>query len=108
MPVAATLVEAVSLLQRGGLDCTFGVTGWLKAFGYADFAKYLTDYPLGLTGPAIGLMMNRDAWNKLTKDQKIAHMKGAALLSARRRSASSSSRTRRSCTGSRTTRASRW
>ncbi len=82
VPVAATLVEAVSLLQRGGLDCTFGVTGWLKAFGYADFAKYLTDYPLGLTGPAIGLMMNRDAWNKLTKDQKIAHMKGAALLSA--------------------------
>jgi TRAP-type transport system periplasmic protein len=82
VPVAATLVEAVSLLQRGGLDCTFGVTGWLKAFGYADFAKYLTDYPLGLTGPAIGLMMNRDAWNKLTKDQKLAHMHAAAKLSA--------------------------
>src|SRR6185436_18573039 len=36
VPVAATLVEAVGLLQRGGLDCQLGVHAWLKIFGYAD------------------------------------------------------------------------
>jgi len=82
VPVAATLPEAVSLLQRGGLECQFGVHTWLKTFGYADFAKYLTNYPLGLTGPAIGLMMNRDAWNKLTPEQKKIHLKYAAQESA--------------------------
>jgi TRAP-type C4-dicarboxylate transport system substrate-binding protein len=82
VPIAATLSEAVNLLQRGGMDCQFGVNSWLKVFGYADFAKYQTDYPLGITGPAIGLMMNRDAWNKFTPEQKTIHMKYAAQISA--------------------------
>ena len=82
VPIAATLPEAVNLLQRGGMDCQFGVNSWLKVFGYADFAKYLTDYPLGITGPAIGLMMNRDSWNKFTLDQKKIHLKYAAYISA--------------------------
>ncbi len=54
VPVGATLVEAVSLLQRGGLDCQHGIADWLRTFGYADFAKYVVDMPLGLTGPALG------------------------------------------------------
>ena len=82
VPIAATLPEAVNLLQRGGMDCQFGVNSWLKVFGYADFAKYQTDYPLGITGPAIGLMMNRDTWNKFTPEQKKIHMKYAAQISA--------------------------
>jgi TRAP-type transport system periplasmic protein len=82
VPIAATLPEAVNLLQRGGMDCQFGVNSWLKVFGYADFAKYLTDYPLGITGPAIGLMMNRDTWNKFTPEQKKIHMKYAGQISA--------------------------
>jgi TRAP-type C4-dicarboxylate transport system substrate-binding protein len=82
VPVAATLPEAVNLLQRGGIECQFGVHTWLKTFGYADFAKNLTDYPLGLTGPAIGLLMNRDAWNKMTPDQKKVHLKAASRISA--------------------------
>jgi TRAP-type transport system periplasmic protein len=82
VPIAATLPEAVNLLQRGGLDCEFGVHTWLKTFGYADFAKNVTNYPLGLTGPAIGLMMNRDAWNKLTPEQKKIHLKYSADISA--------------------------
>jgi hypothetical protein len=64
------------------MDCQFGVHGWLKTFGYADFAKFVTDYPLGLTGPAIGVLMNRDAWTKLTADQKTVHLKYAAWISA--------------------------
>jgi TRAP-type C4-dicarboxylate transport system substrate-binding protein len=82
VPIAATLPEAVNLLQRGGMDCQLGVNTWLKIFGYADFAKYLTDYPLGITGPAIGLLMNRDTWNKFTPEQKKIHLKYAAQISA--------------------------
>jgi TRAP-type C4-dicarboxylate transport system substrate-binding protein len=83
VPVGATLVEAVSLLQRGGLDCQHGIADWLRTFGYADFAKYVTDIPLGLTGPAIGIYLNRDTWNKFTPEQKRLHMKQAAWMSAK-------------------------
>jgi TRAP-type C4-dicarboxylate transport system substrate-binding protein len=82
VPISATLVEAVGLLQRGGMDCEFGTNGWLKVFGYADVVKNFTDQPLGMTGPAVGLLMNRDAWNKLTPEQKKVHLKWASYLSA--------------------------
>jgi TRAP-type C4-dicarboxylate transport system substrate-binding protein len=82
VPVGATLVEAVGLLQRGGLDCQLGTHGWLKVFGYGDVVKTITDQPLGMTGPAIGLMLNRDVWNKFTLEQKKVHLRAAARLSA--------------------------
>jgi len=82
VPVAATLPEAVTLLQRGGLDCQNGVHNWLKIFGYGDFAKNVTNFPTGLTGPAIGWMINRDAWKSLTHDEKIVHMKQAAWVTS--------------------------
>ncbi|TAK82354.1 MAG: C4-dicarboxylate ABC transporter substrate-binding protein [Betaproteobacteria bacterium] len=82
VPVGATLVEAVGLLQRGGLDCQLGTHGWLKVFGYGDVVKAITDQPLGMTGPAIGLLLNRDVWNKFTPEQKQIHMRAAARLSA--------------------------
>ena len=46
IPVGATLVEAVGLLQRGGLDCQHGIVDWVRTFGYGDVAKYIMDYPL--------------------------------------------------------------
>lgn len=82
VPVAATLVEAVGLLQRGGLDCQFGTHGWLKVFGYGDVVKSVTNMPLGMTGPAVGMMLNRDVWNRFTPEQKKLHMQSAARLSA--------------------------
>jgi TRAP-type C4-dicarboxylate transport system substrate-binding protein len=82
VPVSATLVETVGLLQRGGLDCQFGVHGWVKVFGYGDVAKHITDMPLGLSGPAIGLPLNRNAWDKMTLDHKRLHIRQAARLSA--------------------------
>lgn len=83
VPVGATLVEAVGLLQRGGLDCQHGIHDWLRTFGYGDVVKYVMDYPLGLTGPAIGFFMNRDAWNAFTPEQKKVHLKHAAWFSAK-------------------------
>jgi TRAP-type C4-dicarboxylate transport system substrate-binding protein len=83
VPVGVTLVEAVGLLQRGGLDCQHGIYDWLSTFGYADFTKHVTDYPLGLSGPAIGFVLNRDAWNKWSPEQKNIHVKWAAWMSAK-------------------------
>jgi TRAP-type C4-dicarboxylate transport system substrate-binding protein len=83
VPVNVTLAEAVGMLQRGGLDCQHGVADWLKTFGYADFAKYVLDQPLGITGPAVGMAINRDVWNKFTPEQKKIHVKYAAWLSAK-------------------------
>jgi TRAP-type C4-dicarboxylate transport system substrate-binding protein len=83
VPVNATLPEAVGLLQRGGLDCLYGITEWLKTFGYGDFAKYVIDVSLGTTGPAIGVMLNYDAWKEMTPAQRIATMKHQALFAAK-------------------------
>ena len=82
VPVAGTLTEAVNLLQRGGIDCVLGATDWLRAFGYADFAKNVSDFPMGMSGPAIGMLLNRDVWSKFTTEQKKIHLRYAARFSA--------------------------
>jgi TRAP-type C4-dicarboxylate transport system substrate-binding protein len=82
VPVAGTLVEALSLLQRGGLECVLGTTDWLRTIGYADFAKHVTDFSLGMSGPAVGLWLNRDTWNKMSPEVKKIHLRAAARLSA--------------------------
>ena len=82
VPVSSTLPESLSLLQRGGLDCMHNTWGWLQTFGYGDFAKYVTDQPMSLSGPAIGMMINRDTWNSFTIEQKMIHLRKAAYISA--------------------------
>jgi TRAP-type C4-dicarboxylate transport system substrate-binding protein len=82
VPISATLPEALTLLQRGGMDCMHNTYSWLKTFGYGDFAKNVIDFPLSASGPALGLMINRDTWKKFTPEQRTLHMKGAAYASA--------------------------
>lgn len=80
--ISASLTEAVTLLQRGGLDCVAGVSGWLRTFSYGEFARHVTDFPLGVSSPVIGFWINRDVWQGMTEEQQIAHLRGAAFLSA--------------------------
>jgi TRAP-type transport system periplasmic protein len=82
IPVGATLTEAVTLLQRGGIDCAYGVPEWLKTYSFGDVAKYVVDYPLGVLSPVIAFMISRDAFHKLTPEQKVAHLRAAARLTA--------------------------
>ena len=82
VPVASTLPELLTLLQRGGLDCMHTTWGWLQVFGYGDFAKFVTDQPMSLSGPAIGMMINRDTWNSFTDEQKKIHLRKASYISA--------------------------
>jgi TRAP-type C4-dicarboxylate transport system substrate-binding protein len=81
-PVTATLTEAIGLLQRGGIDCVYGVPEWLKTYGFGDVAKHVVDYPLGVLSPVIAFMISRDAFHKLTPEQKLAHLRAAARLTA--------------------------
>ncbi len=83
VPSSITLTDAVGLLQRGSLDCIVGAADWLKTYGYADLAKQVTETPLGMTGPAIGLMLSRSSWAKLTRDQKLVMLKRSTEISAR-------------------------
>ena len=80
--VQVSLVETVSLLQRGGVDCTTGIGDWLKTFGYGDFAKNVTNFSLGVSAPIIGIMLNHDVWDSFTDEQKRAHLKASVHLSA--------------------------
>jgi TRAP-type transport system periplasmic protein len=80
--ISASLTDAVSLLQRGGLDCVAGVGEWLRTFGYGDFAKYVTDFSFGVSAPAIAFMMNRDKWMALSPEAKQAHLRSFGYLAA--------------------------
>jgi len=82
VPVAATLVEAINLLQTGAIDCVFGTAGWYRSFGYADFVTHHMDFPMGMTGPAAGWIMNRDAWGQLDDAEKALHLEKGAMVSA--------------------------
>ncbi len=99
VPVSATLVEAINLLQTGAIDCIFGTTGWHRSFGYADFVIHQTDYPLGNDRPAIGWMVNRDTWEAMSEEHKALHLRKCAMVSACRPSGSSSRRSARRSTG---------
>ena len=92
VPVAATLVEAINLLQTGAIDCVFGTAGWYRSFGYADFVTHHTDFPMGMTGPAAGWIMNRDAWDQLTTSRRRCTCRRARWSRRCRRWASSSAR----------------
>ena len=80
--VQVSLVETVSLLQRGGVDCTTGIGDWLKTFGYGDFAKNVTDFSLGVSAPILGMIVNHDVWNGFTPEQQTAHLEAIVHLSA--------------------------
>lgn len=80
--VQVSLTEAVSLLQRGGIDCTTAIGDWLKTFGYGDFAKNITDFPLGVSAPIVGFMINRDVWTGFTPEQQAAHLEAVVHLTA--------------------------
>ena len=80
--VQVSLVETVSLLQRGGVDCTTGIGDWLRTFGYGDIAKNVTDFSLGVSAPVIGLMINRDVWNDFSDEEKWAHIEASVHLTA--------------------------
>ena len=81
-PVSVTLPETVSILQRGGIDCTYGLPEWLKTYSFGEVAKHVIDYPLGVLSPVVAFLMRRDTFHKLTPEQKVIHLRAAARIAA--------------------------
>jgi TRAP-type transport system periplasmic protein len=82
VPVAMSPAQATTALQRGALDCVHGAPSWLKSYGYQDVAKFILDYPLGMYGPVLSMLINRKSWDKLTVNQKKIHLKYAPKVIA--------------------------
>lgn len=81
-PVAMTPAGATTALQRGTIDCVHGSPSWLKSYGYQDVAKHIINYPLGMPGPILSMLLNRKTWNGMTLAQKKAHLKYAPRVVA--------------------------
>ncbi|MGE0629283.1 MAG: TRAP transporter substrate-binding protein DctP [Hyphomicrobiaceae bacterium] len=77
VPVGMSPADATQALQRGGLDCVHGPASWLRSYGYQDVAKYVTDFPLGMSGPALHLSFSRKRFLALTPEQRKAHVMAA-------------------------------
>ena len=71
-PVAMSPAAATQALQRGAVDCVLGPPAWLRSYGYQDVVKYVLDYPLGMTGPAMHLGISRKRYYSLTASQRKA------------------------------------
>jgi TRAP-type C4-dicarboxylate transport system substrate-binding protein len=81
-PVAMSPAQATTALQRGTIDCVLGAPSWLRSYGYQDVAKHIINYPLGMVGPVLSMFINRGTWNKMTMDQKKAHLRYAPRVVA--------------------------
>lgn len=82
-PMAVTLTEAVGLLQRGGIECLMAAREWLQTYGYGEFAKQVTDLPLGVASPAVGMLMNRDSFLDMSPEAQVAHLRASAYVTAK-------------------------
>jgi TRAP-type C4-dicarboxylate transport system substrate-binding protein len=82
VPVAMSPAQATTALQRGSIDCVLGAPSWLRSYGYQDVAKHIIQYPLGMVGPVLSMLINRGTWKKMTMDQKKAHLRYAPRVVA--------------------------
>ena len=81
-PVGMSPADATQALQRGGLDCVLGAAAWLRSYGYQDVARYVLDFPLGMSGPGFHIAINRKKWLAMTKEQRKAHFDAAPMSAA--------------------------
>lgn len=80
-PMALTLAETVTVLQRGGMECVVGAAEWLATYSYGDSAKFVSGAGLGSSSPALGLYLNRDAFHDLSPEGQDAVFRASAKLS---------------------------
>ncbi len=74
-PVAMTGPDMILALQRGQIDCVIGPLAWVKAYRIADHIKYVLDFPMGTFIAAAHFVMNRRAWDGLSKAEKKIMLK---------------------------------
>lgn len=83
-PISMTSGEMVEGIQRGQLDCIMGPIGWMESFpGVAESVKYIIDFPMGVYVGFGVVVMNLDAWKRLSPSDKAAMIRNAPGASAR-------------------------
>lgn len=55
----------------------------LQTYGYGEYARHVTDLPLGNSAPAIGFLLNRDMFLDLTPDEQMATLRASAFVTAK-------------------------
>ncbi len=71
IPVSLSINDMVEGLSRGLVDCIVGPIAWLKSFPIADDVNHIYAYNVGAFSFAT-MVINRDKWNALNSDQKLA------------------------------------
>lgn len=75
--------EAYDAMSQGVLDCTANDIGQMLGSRYIDVAKAVTlGVPGGVYGGTASASFNRDVWQSLTTEQRIAILHASARLTA--------------------------
>jgi len=82
IPVSLSINDMIEGLSRGLVDCIVGPIAWLKSLPIVDDVNYVYRYNAGAFSFAT-MVINRDSWNNLDKNQKISLWHAQAGLSAR-------------------------
>lgn len=82
-PVTLSGNEAMEALSQGVVDCVIISAPDLENLGIIEATRHITtDMPGGIFAGAPVTNVNRDAWRKLTNDQRRAMLHAAAYMSA--------------------------
>jgi TRAP-type C4-dicarboxylate transport system substrate-binding protein len=75
------VTESFSLLSTGVIDGVWLPTGSVASFGLGDLVKHRTAFPGGLYNTSFAMVMNPDAWSRISKkdQQAIEKLNGQAL-----------------------------
>ena len=83
VPVGIPPQELTLALERGGIDCAVTALNWMVSFGMHDVAKYVIDFPMGVSRGLALIVVNRDSWKRLTPAQRKVLWDHAPMASAR-------------------------
>ncbi|SFH78145.1 TRAP transporter substrate-binding protein [Albimonas pacifica] len=77
VPINKPVSEMYELASSGVVDGTFTPLDTMKSFRLMEVMPYMTKVEGGLFQPALGLVMNRDAWGSLSPEDQAVVMAAA-------------------------------
>ncbi len=82
-PVSMSINETFEGLSQGVLDCSASSNPELFNFGFIDVVEFLSEGAPGSQFPSATAVINKDAWDGASEDQRKALLKAAAGLAAK-------------------------
>ena len=75
IPVNIASTEILQSMERGIVDCAYGLMPWLKTYSLGEATKYVLDTGKGAVMGGSTFWMNLGSWNGLTAEEKQAFLK---------------------------------